>query len=84
MNPQNTMTSPYHSKVRSTQNRGVPLFFCLGYGAFGRGKFFPETLTCQTQLTFNISMKMVNKLCISVGAYTLFKKTFLLFDTALL
>ena len=29
-------------------------------------------------------MKMVNKLCISDGVYTLFKKTFLLFDMALL
>ena len=29
-------------------------------------------------------MKMVNKLCISDGVYTLFKKAFLLFDTALL
>ena len=40
MNAQNTMASPYHSKVRSTQNRGVPVFFCLGYGAFGKGKVF--------------------------------------------
>ena len=42
MNKQNTMTSPYHSKVRPTQNRGVPLFSCLGYGAFGKEKNFPE------------------------------------------
>ena len=85
MNAWNTMASPYHSKVRSTQIRGVQLFSCLGYEAFGKGKFFfLKTLTCQTWLTFNVSMKMVNKLCISDGVYTLFKKTFLLFDTALL
>ena len=40
MNGQNTMASPYHSKVRSTQNRGVPLFSFWGYGAFGKGKVF--------------------------------------------
>ena len=40
MNAQNTMASPYHSKVRSTQNREVPLFSFLGYEAFGKGKVF--------------------------------------------
>ena len=34
----NTMAYPYHSKVRSTQNIGVPIFSCLGYGIFGNGK----------------------------------------------
>ena len=42
MNAQNTMASPYHSKVRPTQNKGVPLFSCLDYGAFGKIKFFSE------------------------------------------
>ena len=44
MNARNTITSPYHSKVRSTQIGGVQLFSCLDYGAFGKGKgkFFPE------------------------------------------
>ena len=42
MNTQNTIASPYHSKVRSTQNMGVPLFSCLGYAAFGEGKVFSE------------------------------------------
>ena len=42
MNPQNTMASPYHSKVRSTQNVGVPLFSWLDYGVFGKGKVFSE------------------------------------------
>ena len=42
MNAHNTMTSLYHSKVRHTQNRGVPLFSCLGYGAFSKGNFFSE------------------------------------------
>ena len=36
------MASPYNSKVGSTQNRGVPLFPCSGYGAFGKGKVFRE------------------------------------------
>ena len=36
------MASPYHSKFRSTQNMGVPLFSCLGYEAFGKGKDFSE------------------------------------------
>ena len=42
MNTLNTMASPYPSKFRSTQNMGVPLFSCLGYGAFGKGKGFSE------------------------------------------
>ena len=29
MNAQDTMASPYHSKVRFTQNRGFPLHFSL-------------------------------------------------------
>ena len=36
------MASPYNSKVRSTLNRGVPLFSCSGYGGFGKGKVFRE------------------------------------------
>ena len=36
------MASPYHSKVKHTQNMGVPLFSCMGYGAFGKGKVFSE------------------------------------------
>ena len=36
------MTSPYHSKSRSTQNVGAPLLSCLRYGAFGIGKVFSE------------------------------------------
>ena len=42
MNAHNNMTSPYHSKFRSTQNRGVPIFSCLSYGAFNKGIVFPE------------------------------------------
>ena len=42
MNAQNTIASPYHSEVMSTQNMGVPLFSCLGYGAFAKGKAFSE------------------------------------------
>ena len=34
------MASPYQSKFRPTQNKGVPLFSCLGYRAFGKGKGF--------------------------------------------
>ena len=36
------MASPFHLKVRSTQNMGAPLFSCLGYEAFGKGKVFFE------------------------------------------
>ena len=32
MNTQNPMTSSYHSKIRSTQNKGVTFLFCLRYG----------------------------------------------------
>ena len=39
-NAQNNMASPHHSKVRPTQNKEVPLFSCLGYGAFNSGKNF--------------------------------------------
>ena len=42
MNAHNTMTSPYHSKVRPTQNKGVPLLSCLDYGAKVKEYFFPE------------------------------------------
>ena len=70
------MASPYHSKARSTQNKGVPLFSYLGYGAFGKGKGFSWKLE-------PVSMKMVNKLCVSDGVYTVFRKKFLLFDMAL-
>ena len=42
MNTQNTMASPYHSNFRSTQNMEVPLFSCLDYGVFGKGKGFSE------------------------------------------
>ena len=85
MNSQNTMASPYHSKVRFTKNRGVPLSSCLGHGGFVKGKVYPgNSLTCQTWLTFNLSMKTVNKLCVSDEVYNWFKKTFLLFHTALL
>ena len=38
MKTQNAMASPYHSKFRSTQNMGAPLFFYLGHGAFCKGK----------------------------------------------
>ena len=40
MNARNNMASPYHSKLRSNKIRGVQLFSCLGYGAFGKGKCF--------------------------------------------
>ena len=42
MNTQNTMASPYHSKVKHTQNMRVPLFSRMVYGAFGKGKVFSE------------------------------------------
>ena len=32
MNTQNPMTSSYHSKIRSTQNKEVTFLFCLGHG----------------------------------------------------
>ena len=32
MNTWNPMISSYHSKARSTQNKGVTLLFCLGHG----------------------------------------------------
>ena len=41
--------------------------------------FFPENSNLPN---FDVSMKMVNKLSVSNGVYTLFKKALLLFDTA--
>ena len=32
MKTQNIMTPSYHSKVTSTQNKGVPFFSCLAHG----------------------------------------------------
>ena len=45
----NTMASSYHAKVTSTQNKGVPLFFCLGHGVyyyiflFGKSQSFSDS-----------------------------------------
>ena len=36
------MAYPYHSKDRSTQIMGVPLFSCSGHGGFGKDKVFSE------------------------------------------
>ena len=47
MNAHNAITTPYHSKVRSTQNRGVRHYSCLGYGAFGKENFFHENSNLQ-------------------------------------
>ena len=32
INPWNTMASLHHSKIRFTQNKGVPFFSCLDHG----------------------------------------------------
>ena len=77
------MASPYHSKVRRTHNIGVPLFSCLGYGTFGKGKVFLKTLTSQTQWLFNVSMKTINNVFLTRFILCL-KKAFLFFQTALL
>ena len=52
---QNTMESPYHSKVRSTQNKGSPTFLMFGSQSLllylhvlVKAKFFLKTLTWQT------------------------------------
>ena len=47
-------------------------------------KNFLVTLTWQTQLTFNVSMKTVNELSVSNGVCPLSRKDFLLFHAALL
>ena len=79
MNAQNTLgiSIPFKSQVYS--KTVVPLFSRLGYGALDKEKFFPENCNLP-----NVSMKMVSKLRVSDGVYTLFKKTFFVFDTALL
>ena len=46
----NTMAPSYHSKVTSTQNKGVPFFSCLGHGSIissclDKVKVFPIILT---------------------------------------
>ena len=58
MNTKNTMASPYQSKVRSTQNIGVPLFSYLRYRAFGKGKVFPEN--CNLSNLVDIQCKHEN------------------------
>ena len=43
------MASSYHAKVTSTQNKGVPLFSCLGHGVyyyiflFGKSQSFSDS-----------------------------------------
>ena len=69
------MVSPCHSKVRSAQNTGVPLFSCSCYGAFGKGKVSSKNSNLSDLVDINVSMKMVNKLCVSDGIYTLLKKS---------
>ena len=49
-----------------------------------QGTFVDFRFMLFTYLTFNASMKMVNKLSVSDGVYTMLIKKFLLFDTALL
>ena len=84
MDTQNIMASPYHSKVRSTQNMGVPLFSCLGYGSFGKCKVFSENPNLSNLVDIQRSMKTLNKLCASDRVYTLFLKKRSYFHTALL
>ena len=64
----------------------VPLFLELSiiFTCFRKGKVFSENSNLTNLLKFNVSMKTVNELCVSDGVYTLFKKKFLLFNTALL
>ena len=82
MNTQITMASLYQSKVR---NKTWESHFSLVWvmELLVKTKLFLKTLTCQTQLTFNVSMKTVIK-CVFNWVYTLFKKTFLLSHTAFL
>ena len=64
------MVFPYHLKVRPTQNRGVPLFSCLGYGAFGKGKVFSWKLK-PAKLSWHSTLAW-KWLCVSDDVYTLF------------
>ena len=72
-------TIPFKSQAYS--NMGVSVWVME---VLVEANFFLKIWTCQTLVTFNVTMKTVNKLCISDRVYTLFKKTFLLFNTALL
>ena len=47
-------------------------------------KVFPENSNLLNVVEIQRCMKMVNKLCVTDGVYTMFRKKFLLFDTALL
>ena len=63
---------------------GAPLFSCLDYGIFGKGKVFSKI--CNLSNLVDIQRKHENdkRITYSDGLYTLFKKVFLLFHTALL
>ena len=54
MNTQNIMASTYHSNVRLTQNRGVPLFSCLGHGALYTYMFWYRQSFSETSNLINL------------------------------
>ena len=69
------MTSSYHSKVKSTQNKGVTFFL---FGAWTlvlyphvwvEPKFLLVTLTWQTYSMSNICMKTFNKLYVFLTGF---------------
>ena len=70
INTQNTMLSSDHSKARSTKNKGVMFFFCLGHGLSYYFPMFSEAkvTTVNSELTKFIDVQCSHeniKLCIS-------------------
>ena len=70
MNTQNTMTSPYHSKDRSTHYMGVPFSFWGVIELLVKAEFSLKTLNLSDLVYINVSRKTVNKLCVSDRVHT--------------
>ena len=88
MNTRNTTASSYHSKVRSTQNMVVPLFYCLGHGVWYNVSMFCLFFSDSSNLTNLIEIQRWHQsgkwiISVSNGVYTLFRRRFLLFQTQL-
>ena len=84
------MTSSYHSKVISTQNKGLTFFFCLKRNSsivspcLEEPKFLQLTLTRQSRRSQRLHENVKWVICVSNGVYTLFTETFLLLRVSLL
>ena len=90
----NTMSSSYHSKVISTENKGVTFLFCLVHGLlviFSHvfSFYFPKVSTVNSDLINFVDVQRLHEnikwiVFLTRLSYNLFTKTLLLFRISLL